>query len=100
MVARRSTQGNDSVASISLDLRVVDVSRNHLVSIDHLERGKRYHFCLKKQPCREGVYESQSKIKINEFAEWLVKLKDGTLLLECQIMAVHPLSVFSAPIPK
>jgi len=76
--------------------RSIDVNKNNVVSISNLQQGGAYHFSLKKQGCREGVYDSQSRIKIDR-EERLIKLSDGSLILESQVIEIHPLTYHRLP---
>ncbi len=60
-------------------------------------RGTKYHFSLREQPCRVGIFKEKSKIKIHDEVgpEWLIKLDDGTVLIERQIISIRLWSEYS-----
>tara|TARA_X000001036_G_C20505229_1_gene735591 strand:+ start:522 stop:728 length:207 start_codon:yes stop_codon:yes gene_type:complete len=60
-------------------------------------QGKQYHFSLEDMPCRIGVFDKKSKVTIHEAIgpEWLVRLRDGTVIIERQIMAIRKFSEYT-----
>tara|TARA_R100001509_G_scaffold148071_1_gene105675 strand:+ start:76 stop:438 length:363 start_codon:yes stop_codon:yes gene_type:complete len=88
-------KGDDSLTSRKL--RSISVAQEWQVTIPLMIPGKKYHFSLEELPCRIGVFEKKSKVTIHEAIgpEWLVRLRDGTVIIERQIMAIRKLSEYT-----